>query len=272
MNSTRPVLIVSTGRTGTIFFSKILAELYPQCASYHERGQSRLIQIFTHVHFAGILPLKGLKKVWKTLKGHEIPQCQKDFHIDANSFLYGIAYLAPELYPGLRVIHIVRDPRGYVTSHLNFQLQRKTSFIANRFVPFWQPSPFLTGESSLKDVVRMSRFERFCWIWSFKNRIMEKIDQTGTPYLRVRFEDIFHVKHPEEVFGQITDFIGLPRSTNIHDRFLKRANPSTKSNYPDWKKWHPAQCATLNSVCGNLMKQYGYGDEPEWKMKLSQSL
>ena len=45
--------------------------------------------------------------------------------------------------------HIVRDPRSYVTSHLNFSRQKGTSFIANYFVPFWQPNPFLVGELPL---------------------------------------------------------------------------------------------------------------------------
>ena len=154
MKDTQPILIISTGRTGTIFLSRLFSDLYPfdpaqgkpDVASYHERGASRLIQILTHLHFSHLFPKSGLKFTWKLLKGNEIVSCEKKFHIDANNFLYGLASLAPELYPNLKVIHIVRDPRTYVTSQLNFSRQKRTSFIANYLVPFWQPNPFIIGE------------------------------------------------------------------------------------------------------------------------------
>ena len=268
MKDTQPVLIISTGRTGTIFFSRLFADLYPATASYHERGASRLIQILTNAHFAHLFPKSGLKIAWKLFKGREIRDCKKTFHIDANSFLYGLASLAPELYPGLRVLHIVRDPRTYVTSHLNFQLQRNTSFIANRFVPFWQPDPFLTGKLGWRHMPGLSRFERFCWIWDFKNSIMEQLDGSSTPYLRVRFEDIFYTPNPEEFFGRITDFIGLPRLTGIRDRFREPANTSAKTVFPDWHAWTPRQCAQLDKLCGERMRRYGYGGEAQWDQKV----
>src|SRR5262245_52521536 len=139
MRDTSPVLIVSTGRTGTIFLSRLFGDLYPQVASYHERGLSRPIQILTNLHYAHLFPVSGLKAAWRLLKGREIGTCKKPFHMDANCFLYGLAALAPELYPGLKVIHIVRDPRAYTASHLNFSLQKTKSFVANYLVPFWQP-------------------------------------------------------------------------------------------------------------------------------------
>jgi hypothetical protein len=264
MNDTQPILIISTGRTGTIFFARLFADHYPVAASYHERGASRLIQILTNAHFAHLFPKSGVKNAWKYFKGNEIRDCEKAFHIDSNSFLYGLASFAPELYPNLKVLHIVRDPRTYVTSHLNFQLQKNTSFIANRFVPFWQPNPFLIGELPWKDVFRFSRFEKFCWIWEFKNRIIEQLEGTSTPYLRVRFEDLFLSPDPEIIFGKITDFVGLPRLTGIRDRFHEPANTSSKTTHRDWREWTPLQCIQLNKHCGLRMEKYGYGGEAEW--------
>ena len=192
MKATQPILIFSTGRTGTIFLARLFGELYPNVASYHERGNSRPVQIATNLHFAHLLPKNTLKSVWKFFKGKEITACEKDFHLDANNFLYGLATLAPELYPNLKVLHIVRDPRDYVTSQLNFSLQKRTSFIANYLVPFWQPNPFLIGELPIHRILKFSRFEKYCWVWDFKNRIMSRLENSATPYLRVCFEDLFN--------------------------------------------------------------------------------
>jgi hypothetical protein len=269
MKETQPILIISTGRTGTIFFSRLFADLYPaDVASYHERGASRPIQILTNMHFARLLPKSGLKAAWKILKGNEIKTCAKPFHIDANCFLYGLAPLAPELYPNLKVIHIVRDPRAYVTSHLNFSRQKRTSFIANYLTPFWQPNPFLMGEIPLHKMASFTRFEKYCWIWDFKNRIMEALENTATPYLRVRFEDLFNTHDPESVFRTITDFIGLPQAKNIRDRFREPANTSSKADFPEWPYWTPQQAVQLQFLCGSRMSRYGYGGEPQWLDKL----
>jgi hypothetical protein len=241
MKDTQPILIISTGRTGTIFFSRLFADLYPVAASYHERGASRPIQILTNLHFSHLFPKRGLTTAWKFFKGREIETCKQQFHIDANCFLYGLAPLAPELYPNLKVVHIVRDPRAYVTSHLNFSRQKGTSFIANYFVPFWQPDPFIVS-----------------------------LENSSTPYLRVRFEDLFNTNDPQKLFGRITDFIGLPRITEIKNRFHESANTSTKADFPAWPQWTSEQAAQLNWLCGERMHKYGYGGEPAWLEKLGQ--
>jgi len=270
MKETQPILIISTGRTGTIFLSRLFADLYSVAASYHERGASRPIQILTNLHFSHLLPKSGLKFAWKLLKGKEIETCEAAFHIDANCFLYGLAALAPELYPNLKVIHIVRDPRTYVTSHLNFSRQKDTSFIANHFVPFWQPNPFWVGEVPLPKIFHFSRFEKYCWIWSFKNRVMDGLENSSTPYLRVRFEDLFHTDDPGRVFNGMTDFIGLPRHSDIAAQFKNPANTSTKADFPEWSKWTGRQAAQLDALCGAQMSRYGYGGEPEWLDKVKQ--
>ena len=271
MKDTQPILIISTGRTGTIFFSRLFADLYPDSASYHERGTSRPIQILTNLHFSHLFPKSGLKAAWKLLKGGEIESCEKKFHIDANCFLYGLAPLAPELYPNLKVVHIVRDPRTYVTSHLNFARQKGTSFIANYFVPFWQPNPFLVGELPTSKIIGLTRFEKYCWIWNFKNRVMEQLEHSETPYMRVRFEDLFNTDNPEDLFSKITDFIGMPRATEIRDRFREPANTSAKTDFPEWSEWTPQQAMQLQSFCGERMIKYSYGAEAEWLKKIKQT-
>ena len=271
MKDTLPILIVSTGRTGTIFLSRLFADLYPDSASYHERGPSRAIQILTNLHFSHLFPKAGLKFAWKILKGNEIPSCEKKFHIDANNFLYGLSSLAPELYPKLRVLHIVRDPRTYVTSQLNFSRQKRTSFVGNYLVPFWQPNPFLVGELPLHKAFGFTRFEKYCWVWDFKNRIMQKLENSSTPYKRIRFEDLFETYNPEELFQEITDFLGLPRSENIRGKFLEPANTSKPTFFPEWHNWTPQQAAQLQSLCGEQMNAYGYGQESEWLEKLKQA-
>lgn len=269
MKDTQPILILSTGRTGTIFLARLFADMYPNVAAYHERGNSRPIQIAANLHFSHLLPKSGIKAVWAFLKGKEIATCEKQFHLDANNFLYGLAALYPELYPNLKVLHIVRDPRDYVTSQLNFSRQKRTSFIGNYLVPFWQPNPFLVGELPLSRAIGFSRLEKYCWVWDFKNRIMSTLEDSPTLYLRIRFEDLFSA-NPAPAFHSITDFFGLPPVENIHEKFREPANTSKPIFFPEWREWTEKQAAQLQSLCGARMSQFGYGTEPEWLQKIGQ--
>lgn len=267
MKNTQPILILSTGRTGTIFLARLFADLYPDTASYHERGNSRLIQILTNMHFSHLLPKSMVKAAWKVFKGNEIETCEKPYHIDANNFLYGLPILAPELYPNLKVLHIIRDPRDYVTSQLNFSHQRRRSFIGNYLTPFWKPSPFWVGELPLSRAFGFSRFEKYCWVWDFKNRVMSQVNDYAIPYLKVRFEDLFSLE-PENTFKQITDFFGLPPAENIRSKFREPANTSKQTFFPEWRDWTPRQASQLQALCGKQMTVNGYGNEPEWLEKL----
>lgn len=269
MKDTQPILILSTGRTGTIFLARLFASLYPNVASYHERGNSRPVQIAANLHFSHLLPKSGVKAVWTLLKGNEIRTCEKEFHLDANNFMYGLASLYPELYPNLKVLHIVRDPRDYVTSQLNFSRQKRTSFIGNYLVPFWQPNPFLVGELPLSRALGFTRFEKYCWVWDFKNRVMSKLEDSTASYLRIRFEDLFNT-NPENTFRQITSFFGLAPVENFHEKFNEPANTSKPTFFPEWRDWTYKQAAQLQSLCGKQMRQFGYGNEPEWLEKLGQ--
>ena len=76
----------------------------------------------------------------------------------------------------LRVIHLVRDPRGFVAS-------------ARRVDPGAEP-------------------RALAWLWSDQNRQIEKLS-LSVPYLRVRYEDL--AQDPEEQIGPIFDFLALPR-------------------------------------------------------------
>ena len=266
MGATTSAVILSTGRTGTMFFAHLLRELVPQAAVYHEAGErSRLINILTHVHLSGFLPIQAPLWAWHRAVAPELETCSKKTYIDSNNHIYALVTLIPELYPGLRVIHLVRDPRDYVRSHINWSRHRLKSFIANYLIPFWQPNGWLLKEMPVGRWLRLTQLERFSWIWDFKNRTIGQMEDSETPYLRIKFEDFFDNADPLSHFNKLLDFLEFERVSGIKAFFQNPVNPTKNKSLPKWNFWSHKQCQQLNNICGLTMAKYGYGEEEEWR-------
>jgi hypothetical protein len=76
----------------------------------------------------------------------------------------------------IKVLHVVRDPRGFVASWL-------------------RSDPTATLRTS-------------SWLWAETHRRMEALASTNVPYLRVRYEDL--ALRPEHEMKSIFDFLNLP--------------------------------------------------------------
>lgn len=270
-NNLRSLLILSTGRTGTKYLAKTLKKIIPNADVYHEAGErSRWINILSHAHQAGLVPAKLPLLAWQKIILPDLQRAQtsKDFYIDANNHIYLFAVNNPELYPNLRVVHIIRDPREYVRSHVNWSRTRLKSFIANNLVPFWQPTGYFLGDIPFFSWVRMSQIERFAWVWKFKNLYINRLAELGIPYLRLKFEDLFLSADSVDVFHRMLAFFEVDIPDNLRDYIDEPINVS-KQRLQSWMEWPVSTCRRIDQLCGSEMREYGYGSEPEWLMKVS---
>jgi len=258
-----PVLIVSTGRTGTRFLAQFLGSHYPCVEAHHTTDWSRLMNVLGNMQLTGLIGEGAVLAAWRTLKGQRFAMTEKSHFVDSNNHLFAFAAIARRVYPGVRIIHVVRDPRTYVRSHLNWSKQRLSSYVANYLIPFWQPNGWLLREVGFKEWVTMSKFEKFCWIWDFKNRLMAAIEATTVPYLRVRFEDVTGLSGEGDQLDMLLRFVGLDPDNRPRGE-TRPVNETTERKFPGWEKWSSADCLALERHCGEQMRRYGYGCESRW--------
>lgn len=261
--SVDPVLIVSTGRTGTRFLAQYLSSHYPDVEAHHTTDWSRLINVLGNMQLTGLIGEGAVLAAWRVLKAKRFAVTDKSYFVDSNNHLFAFAAMARRVYPGVRIVHVVRDPRTYVRSHLNWSTQRTASYVANYLVPFWQPNGWLLNEVGLKKWINMSKFDKFCWIWDFKNRLMASIESTAAPYLRVRFEDVTGPPENSDQLEALARFIGLDAGSRRGGETAP-VNQTTERRFPAWEQWPDADCRTLERFCGEQMRRYGYGSEPGW--------
>jgi hypothetical protein len=145
----------------------------------------------------------------------------------------------------LRVVHVVRDPRATVYSHL-----RRHSFGY--------------GET----------FKLSLW-WLRSNLAIEKLAGTGVPYTRIRYEDF--VENPARSLCLITDALGLSRSrlpiegrvARLSKKHIISGNRArgetgaiTLHDDSEWRsELRPRMQAIARGTTLPLLGRYGYSDD-----------
>lgn len=266
------VFIVGSHRTGTKTLAKYFNEFYDNISCYHQYNGLRLVNIFSNLYMAGKISERVLEFVIdKVINNHIKNNSDNNAYIVSNGFNYlSVKYLR-KYYQGVCVIHIVRDPRNFVTSFINFIHSRSKSWIANKYIPFWHIPGYALSEIEKKDWMKMPLFEKFCWSWKIKNSLIENIysNCNNNNYLFIKLENIQKKESRVLNIKKITNAIGFDYKENSSDFFDNKYNKSRSNIMKPWQYWDNDLALKLDEICSPLMKKYKYGDEKEWLKKIS---
>lgn len=299
------IFITSLGRTGTLFIGENASRMIRDCVSYHEvdvlvptearnwarkmRGQSLL-----RMTVGKLLPRRSLATlgVWRVAGriGDEealgvIRDLRADFFaaqaagvvLEANTQYADLADLLPRAFPQANVVFVIRDPRAWVRSMMNFRAGLYAWRDPRGWFPHMRVRPHDTGEADLaRRWRRMPRFEKIAWSWAARHRaILPRI--AGNPRIRLlRYEDILESAGKEASFRAMLDFAtafpdGFRAAVAFDPALLaQRSHSSRDGSFPGWRRWDAGLALALERHCGGLMRPFGYGGEPEWTEKLAE--
>jgi hypothetical protein len=257
------LLFVSTGRTGTKTLANFFKDTFPNVTSVHQPPYSRFINVFSNMYLSNCLPESFLRRFVSSYKFPQVLGLDSDVYVEANTMNYIIAPYFEELGVDLHVVHVIRDPRDWVTSYINWVEHRAFSKIADSIVPFWHANGFLTGDLSLKDWLGMDFFEKMCWYWHFENKVILNRCRELHSFMSIKFEELI-VKKDVDILNTILGNLGVSYSDDYLKYFDKKQNVGNKKYFDKWMFWSKKQCKILNSICGDLMEVYGYGLESTW--------
>jgi hypothetical protein len=256
----KKIYVFSTGRVGSTYISKILSSLIHDKMVVHQQKYARIINILGHMRLTGVLPKSLFSKFSNVFYKSELPVSTSDPLIS----VFISFYLNQFDKNDYKVLHLIRDPRDFVTSFMNWKNRKLSGLVAHHLTPFWQPNPFLAKEISFMKWVQMSKFEHYCWLWNYKNSFFYNNFKNSNNYKLIKLEDLTNSK-ATETWQLILDFLNIKNSEKISKQlFRKKVNPSEKIYFPAWKDWSNSQSRILNKNCGKLMLMFGYGSEKIW--------
>ncbi len=251
------LFILSTGRTGTTALAHHLDGFGGKVKAVHEPKPSRNLRIASNRALCGKLTSEQLVTLYKESRKALFAQTGEPVYIESNPFLHGFIDVLDQLVPTPKILHVVRDPRTYVTSYLNFGGISGKKSLATRFIPFWMLKPEKYEPESGLNWRAMTDVEKLAWRWDRINRVLDcGAELYGERYRRVKYEDIF--SDLPAGLSEIMNFAGLetkPENFNIDQAPI---NASVDKRKEGWAEWSGEDRRQLTDICADSMARYGY--------------
>lgn len=259
------VFVLSTGRTGTMFFTMLFNSFGEGAVSLHEPKPSYHLRIISTAYSHGKFPERVMLPIYLFSRRSVMQNLKPDQrYFESNNFLYGFMDVLTKLKPVPIFLHIIRDPREYIRSYLNHGAWHGIKWLAAKLIPYWQPD---VHNILRRHDCKPTPINRFAAIWVHINTFLRDHGKGISTYHLIRFEDVFEPPHTG--MEQLTKLVQLPASKTSNLHFDEKVNPGRLKLMSKWPKWSKEECLGVQKICGELMSQYGYGDEPDWQKKLN---
>jgi hypothetical protein len=255
------VVVVSTGRTGTQALAHHLDASYANVTALHEPRPSRHLRLMSNRAVAGAVTMDEAVAELTRSRAKLFAGVRTPVYVESNWYVYGLLEALPEVFGRVKVLHVVRDPKTYIPSGLNFGQFSGLRALATTFLPYW----YLKPEDAPRELgpdkpwAQMTGVERLAWHWHVVNGEIDRVSPLfGQDFLRIRYEDVFG--RDATGLGKLLEWIGLPDDAGLRERMQeKKVNASTtKRRCAPWKDWSDEQRAAVLARCGARMRAYGY--------------
>jgi hypothetical protein len=254
--------ILSQGRTGTKFLSKLLNSVSETVVHHEPDELDRNILFYSYTGqfdeaLNGLLTLRFNQLLEKVPNDFTYGEC--------NSYLrYNGKWLSENLHA--KLIYTCRDARSYIKSAypraLYTNLDKQLTIIPK------------TGTKYAERWPNMTRFEKICWYWAETNRSLLN-DSSGNVLQIERLlskYDYFdsNINKPIGFNISKTDWrraVMKPENSSSSFILLKRKIRMTikggfgrnlGKSLPEYDMWSTSMKHTFNEICGPLMTELGY--------------
>ncbi len=254
------VICVSTGRTATTELANRFNRVYRQVHAVHEPAPSRKLRALSNRRAAGKATRDDLIRVYAHSRRALFAKINAPIYMEFNPFLHGFVDVLPELFDDPLFLHIVRDPRQYVPSHLNHGALSGLKGMAIRLNKHYMIRPEFVEARPAKTWRQMEPIERIAFRWRAVNERLERDGQAlGSRYRRVAFEAL--TAPDGAALRETVAWMGLPFVDDLLRPEQGKKNASARQLCPKWNDMSEAQRRLILGQCDGLMARYGYLEE-----------
>ncbi|MCF8218597.1 MAG: sulfotransferase [Bacteroidales bacterium] len=252
----RPVFFLSTGRTGTAFFARLLNRTN-QYQAFHFpfpdfTGEN--VQAYKLYRQTGM----GEAKISQALAQTFVAGRQQLLH---KNFLYGkrycetnnnLTFFAPALkylFPEAKFVFVHRHPGEFIRSGLRRQWYQAHRYDIGRIYP--DETSFYSQKWD-----QASSLEKIAWLWKETNEFILDFKEMveAKDFYRFDFSEMNH-----ETVQQLLQFMEADLPAGQISKLLKRpVNKQANGTYPEYENWSEQDKSSVRDICSQTAHKLGY--------------
>ncbi|MFC2084881.1 hypothetical protein ACFLS9_07485 [Bacteroidota bacterium] len=257
-NNYRPVFFLSTGRTGTLLFTKILnkckniktfhspsPELIGQGKYAYEIYAKRELSFDENTNhlLAQVFITAREEILYKTyLHGFR--------YIETNNRISFFAPAIKYLIPNAKFVYVYRHPGEFIRSGI-----RRNWYSGNhphdhgRIVPT-KISPHFSSWDDYNLIQKIS------WLWDESNNFIEKFlhSISSDDYIKINFNEL-----NTAVIHNLMCFLNIDLDDSVIQKLIARpVNIQKKGSFQKYEQWPEDDIKIVKDICGDLSAKYGY--------------
>jgi hypothetical protein len=208
-------------------------------------------------------------------RNHFLAGVESSIYAECNLQIVGLIDIIPIVFPNSKTLFIIRDGRDWVRSASNGYFAPYSVGDPVQFFPGSRPSAKKCSNDPFKDQWdSFSRFQKLCWYWQkHLEHTLETLKKNSNAKI-IKYEKLFdrsrHLEEMTNLLEYLTLFPDGTKSNYKYDGELQstKFHESRKNTFPKWSDWSQTTTRQFQEICGDLMEQMNYGQEPEWQAKL----
>lgn len=275
MNSTIPVFILGSGRSGTFQMVKMLENI-EGIEAHHEYLFENILKSAV-LYRMDVIDDEEIKNVLKETHVPAVFYSNALVWIDSSNALPWIVKPLYELFPNARFIHLLRDGRKVVSSFYHKFTEvmyddQCVDIVKNWLndpdkVPspppekkYWRPFP-VKGEKYYTEFTHQNRFQRLSYYWQDSNmRIRDFLAVVPDEQkLSIHLEDL--VSDPSTL-ARFLNMFGVAYDDKYMQVLKRPVNVAVPQNFPLTEQ----ERLEFEKIAGKAMKIFGYDDPVEYKV------
>lgn len=276
MRDTTPFFIVSSGRSGTQMFEKLLSGV--KGVEMHHEYMCTHIQPVAAKYSMGLIDRDEVRRTVESLHGAAVHYTRARLWGDSSNKLSWIIPVLEEVFEGrARFIHLARNGRKVVSSFYNKlgdeiyddesveALYRHIDDPETHPAPppekkYWWNLPVNDPEAD-RDFRGFDQFRRICGHWAEVNRVIER-DLEGVEEGRKHFVRLEDLTTDPDVLRRTLEFIGVDFDPSLFDTLRRPHNVNRPVNF----FLTPEQEAQFLEIAGPVMEALGYDKTEEYEV------
>ncbi len=261
------IFILSTGRTGTNFFAKFFRDHFSGVYAVHEPP----VDIFpvSVRYYRGKMNFEKARTLFDHYRQGILKKLDKQgvsIYVESNPRLAFMIPVIKNLSSDVTILHITRSCKDYVRSGFSKEVKSQGKKFQLRSDK--DPRERITSNDFPDDPYfgyweNMTRFERTCWFWQKKDRIIEEELRGDSRAARFFYEDLFLSSEPQKKWAELIRFIGL-EDRFTENRAMKQylqeniKNQNRHYDLGSWSTWPEEYKQALIRIAGDHIKALGY--------------